>query len=418
MSGAVERYHKEQERLRAEQEGSEDDVSITAPVEPEVNPKVYRDVEPLLYRGFLTLPAEINGVPFVFKSLNHHEFDLLRFFGSFERPTPEFWGMFLAYGVFVVGGVNVLPERERWTSKLADLFNGLPSDAMTRMIAYLSEVNRRASVATHLTEAYAMEVTSRYRWVQLKGLDPTSVAVTGIDGTQRLGLNIAQQVWRAVNSIEDLNEANERDWENTKFMGSCFAGKGMQKVYNQDARRRRQEREDRMTRKDKILRQWVLGEDIQDGVVTGPGYVMSVPRTVEELTTQLEKDIRGEKDWHDHVVEEHEARIRARHAEQRQQLEHARLESAQQTPEWGVFGGGSLDQTFSSAEVEERIRRRKVQDAARVQPDDEAAEKTSRVLDRWYSDDVTSQASTTNRDPSTAVQILPPRELAVPFRRK
>lgn len=424
MGDALQEYDSEQHRLHAQYEGEEDETSITAPVEPEVNPEVYKDVEPLLYRGFLTLPAEINGVPFVFKSLNYHEFELLKFYGNFDRPTPEFWGTFLAHGVFVVGGVNILPERERWITKLTELFNGLPSDAMSRMIRHLSEVNRRASVAIYLTEAYAMETMSRYRWLQLKGLDLTSVSVTGIDGTQRLGLNTAQQVWRAINSIEDRNEAYERDWEHAKFVGSCFAGKGIQKVYNQDARRRRQEREDRMSRKDKVLRQWVLGEDVQDGVVSGPGVVMSVSRSVEELTVQLEKDIRGEKDWHDRVVEEHEARIRAGHIERRQQLEQVTRDSLERLPERGVVGGGTLDQTFSIAEVEERVRRRKqimAQEVARMQvgPDPEAEEKTTRFMDRWWSEDqVSSQVSTTDRDTSAAVPIPPPRPSTTPFRRK
>jgi hypothetical protein len=423
MGDALEEYDREQARLKAEYDGAEDEMSITAPVEPEVNPEVYKDVEPMLYRGFLTLPAEINGVPFVFKSLNHHEFALLKFYGSFDRPTPEFWGTFLAHAVFVVGGVNILPERDRWVSKLAELFNGLPSDATARMVRYLSEVNRRASVAIHLTEAYAMETMSRYRWLQLRGLDLTSVSVTGIDGTQRLGLNTAQQVWVAINGIEDRNEGYERDWEHAKFVGSCFAGKGIQKVYNQDARRRRQEREDRMSRKDKVLRQWVLGEEVKDGIVTGPGVVMSVSRSVEELTVQLEKDIRGEKDWHDRVVEEHEARIRAGHIERRQQLEQVTRDSLERLPERGVVGGGTLDQTFSIAEVEERIRRRKqitAQEVARMQlQDPEAEEKNSRFMDRWWgNEEVTSQVSTTDRDPSAAVQIPTPRTPTTPFRRK
>lgn len=422
MATTAESYEAEQQRLKAELEG-EDDVSITAPVEPEVNPEVYKDVEPLLFRGFLTLSAEINGVSFVFKSLNHHEFDLLRFYGSLERQnSQEAWGTFLAYGVFIVGGVNILPERERWLSRLADLFNGFPSDAVSRMVRYLSEVNRRAAVAVYLTEAYAMETISRYRWLQLSGTDLTSVAATGIDGTQRLGMNTAQQVWRAINVIEDRNERYEREWEHAKFVGSCFAGKGIQKVYNQDTRRRRQEREDRMTRKDKVLRQWVLGETPQDGVIKGPGFVMSVPRTVEELTVQLEKDIRGEKDWHDRVVEEHEGRIRAGHAERRNLLEQARSASLHKFPERGVVSGERSEQTYTRGEMEALLRRRKqlmAQEVARMQVNPGLDDKTTNFVDRWWGDrDPSSEFATTERDPSAAAPIPVPRVPSTPFRRK
>jgi hypothetical protein len=263
------------------------------------------------------------------------------------------------------------------------------------MVRTLGEINRRASVAVHVTEAYALEVQSRYRWLQLKGMDLTSVAATGCDGTQRLGMNTAQQVWRAFNNIEDRNEGWEREWEHAKFVGSCFAGKGIQKVYSQDSRRRRQDREDRMTRKDKVLRQWVLGEDVQDGVVKGPGTVMMVPRTVEELTTQLEKDIRGEKDWHDKVVEEHEQRVKAAYAQRREQLEQATRDNVAGFPERGVLGGRSAE-SFSPAEVEERVRRRKqlmAQEVARMQVDD-GQERRERFMDRWVeSDEFSSQVT-------------------------
>lgn len=379
----------------------DEDLSITAPVEPEVNPEVYRDVDPMLFRGFLTAYARVNDIPFVFKSLNHHEFELLRFSGCFDgAPDVNSWATLLAYCVFMIDGVNILPERDRWLSKLREIFTALPTEATARVIRHISEVNRRASTAVYLTEAYAMETISRYRWLQLKRLDLSSVAVTGVNGTQWLGLNTAQLVWRAVNHIEDRNEAIERDWEHAKFVGSCMAGKGIAKVYNQDARRRRQEREERMTRKDKILRKWVLGEEVQDGVVQGPGVIMAVPRTVEELTTQLERDIRGEKDWHDRVVEEHEARVRAGYAERREQLERVAQESLERAPERGVFGGGDLQQGYSPAEIDELVRRRKqilAQEVARMQVDPGLDDKTERFVNRWFGGDC-SEAQAINRD--------------------
>ena len=418
----LQKYKQEQAQLRAEHEGEGDDVSITTPVEPEVNPAIYKDVEPLLFRGFLTAHAEVNGISFVFKSLNHHEFDLLKFSGGFDGEFSQAaWGTFLAYCVFMIDGVNILPERERWLSKVRQIFTSLPIDAMARIIRHIGEVNRRATAAVYLTEAYAMETTSRYRWLQVKGLDLSSISVTGIDGTQRLGLNTGQYVWRAINNIEDRNEEHERDWEHAKFIGSCFAGKGLQKVYNQDIRRRREEREDRMTRKDKILRKWVLGEDVTDGVVAGPGFALAVPRTVEELTTQLENDIRGEKDWHDRVVEDHEARVKAAVVERREQIERATQESLERFPDRGVFGGGAMDRTFSPAEIDEQVRRRKqilAQEVARMQVDGGPDEKTNRFVDRWWGNEVSSQVSTTDRDPNEAVSLPPQREPTTPFRRK
>jgi len=132
------------------------------PESAEVNPEVYGDVERILFRGFLTVAGEINGVPFVFKSLNHHEFELLRMTGGMYETvgdTPDsFWNRFLAYGVLMVDGANVLSDRERWIPEITTTFGTLPAAAKARVIRYLSEINRRASDAITLTEAYSMEI--------------------------------------------------------------------------------------------------------------------------------------------------------------------------------------------------------------------------------------------------------------------
>src|ERR1700743_2516469 len=79
-------------------------IKIPPPKDPEVNPEVYKDVIPLLMRGFLTQPAEIGDVPFLFKSLNHHEMEMVRLMGGYREDRPasnRFWDTFLAYGVFM-----------------------------------------------------------------------------------------------------------------------------------------------------------------------------------------------------------------------------------------------------------------------------------------------------------------------------
>jgi len=427
MTDAARNYELEQGRLKSEYDGKpKEDIRVTPPQAPEVNPEVYKDVEPLLFRGFLTVAAEINNVYFVFKSVNHHEFDLLRFAGLLKEQEREdsshrFWDIFLAYEVFMVDGVNVLADRDQWIPKIADTFSELPKQGKAKIIRHVSEINRRASSATILTEAYATESASRYRWMQLKGLDLTSTAVTGVVGTQALGLNWAQQVWRALNLAEDRNEQHERDWENAKFIGSCFAGKGLSKVYSQDTDRRNKEKEERISRKDKLLREIVLGEKVPEKSAVLPGAVVTVPRSVEELADQLEKDLRGDQDWHDKVVEEHEKRIQNQYrARQRQQQEAAKAH-AEQFGNKNVVGSSEIH-GLSPQEVEERIRRTKqieAQNAARMQvhPMDE---KTDAFLDKWgvKGPEISTEIATTDRDTSEAIP-LPRRQTppGKPFRK-
>lgn len=316
MADDTARYEAEQSALA---EGAETP-AFQIPVPPEVNPEVYRDVVPLVHRGFLSQASSINGVPIVWKSLNQHEFDMIRLLTS-GSPKAEgnFWEMFLTYSVLALGGSNILPQRDRWFGEIRGMVRELPRDGRQAIIRALSELNRKASMATVLVEAYIMESSSRLRWLQTRGLDPSSVAVTGFPGTEQLGLCWAQLTWRALNQVEDQNNDAERDWENAKFVGACFAGKGVQKIYNQDTDRRRKEVEDRTARRDKLLRYVFEGVSITSDT-TRNGQVVAMARTVEEMADQLSRDLRGEKDWHDQVVAAHEEQLRQRLRMREEQL--------------------------------------------------------------------------------------------------
>lgn len=311
MPSVAQSYEAEQQNLHRQHDGAVDDedLNIEIPRAPEVNPEVYRDVEPLLFRGFLHVPAEINGIPFVFKSLNHHEFELLNFYTGTEtkKGLRKYYSLFLAYGVFMVDGVNVLTDRNQYLPELSETFKQFDENLRSRIVRHMSEVNRRANRAVILSEAYAMENSSRLRWAQMQGIDLTSTAITGIEGTSAVGMNWGQLTWRALNHYEDVRDQAERDWENAKFVASAMAGKGMSKIHSHDKQRRKKEVEDRLERKDKILRFAVLGEPLDKSKGSAP---IQVARTVEELQDQLERDLRGEKDWHDEVVEAHEMRVR------------------------------------------------------------------------------------------------------------
>jgi hypothetical protein len=302
-------YEEEQEQLHREAEGLKD-FHIEVPKAPEVDPVFYKDVESMLFRGFIVAHATIDGVRFTFKSLNQHEFSMLRFIVG-EATTNPFWDAFLAWGVFIVNGVNILADRERHLPEVEATFSAMPRTARDRIIRHLSELNRRASVAVTMAEPYATENHSRYRWAQLRGMDLTHPCVTGIPGTERLGMNWAQLVWRSINYFEDQRDASERDWENAKFVGACMAGKGIQKVYHRD--------EERLSRKDAVLRHALLGEDIQQDIQKY-GVPLTIARTDEELIEQVEKSLRGEKDFHDLVVEAHDRFTKERALEQKRAL--------------------------------------------------------------------------------------------------
>lgn len=389
---AQRRYEAEQAALRRKYDGGgsdDDDLHIEAPkAVAEVNPEIFKDVEPLLFRGFVYAAAEINGVNFVFKSLNRYELELLGLMGALRdamthKALQRHYNLFLAYGVLCVDGNNVLGAREEAFPDLVSFFEGLGEKARRKVIYHLSEINRRATRAVILTEAYCLEPMSRLRWAQYRGLDLMTPAVTGWAGTETLGMNWGQLTWRALNHLEDMREQAEREWENAKFVASAMAGKGMNRVHSQDKRRREKEKTDRQERRDRILRFALFNESPETG---GPGKAaMKVARTVEELAEQLEKDLKGEKDWHDMVVDEYEQRVRTQRESRVQQIRQRFAEHQQEYGGRQVVGGTDFA-GLSKEEVQYRISRRRQIAAQRLAQGHALPEhdpKVAAFLDKW-----------------------------------
>jgi len=411
-------YTEDQAGLRRQgdtssDDGDGDDLHITIPQGlPEVNPDVYRDIDPLLFKGFVHTQANINDVQFVFKSLNQHEFEMLRLMQpdiSSRKEINKFQALFLAYGVFMVDGINILIDRDRHVPDLADFFANLGISASNKVVRHLSEINRRANRATILTEAFCMEPASRLRWAHLRGLDLTIAACTGLSGTQTLGMNWSQLTWRALNYYDDMKETAEREWENSKFVASSMAGKGMSQVHSQDKRRREREREDKLERRDKILRFALLGESMDQANTTAP---MQVARTVEELSTQLERDLKGEKDWHDLVVDSHERRVTDEKDQRVQHLRELQQGFDEQYGPQRVAGESSL-QGMTAEEVRFQIERRRQLTAQRLasQSHPELMDpKQAEFAEKWCS------ISKTTRDPAQVPMSAPDRKPGIPFR--
>jgi hypothetical protein len=326
------------------------------------------------------------------------------------KAVQKFHALFLAYGVFMVDGVNILADRERHLTDLATFFENMEAGASAKVIRQMSEINRRANRAVVLTEAYSMELISRLRWAQFGAVDLTNTSVTGVQGTQTLGLNWGQLTWRAMNYYEDLKETAEREWENAKFVASAMAGKGMSRIHSQDKRRRDKDREERLERRDRILRFALLGESMD--TETNKGAPIRVARTVEELANQLERDLKGEKDWHDLVVEAHERRASEDRERREQHIRELQQGFEDQYGPRQLVGQTSM-QGLSAEEVKFQIQRRRQLTAQRLaqQVNPELSDpKMAEFSDKWNS------VSRTSRDPSQVPMVATSgRVPGVPF---
>lgn len=362
MTTSQERYEAEQAALRqqygeGDQGSGSDSEDSFVYAEPQVNPEVWRDMDALLFRGFVYQAAQIGDISFVFKSLNQHELERLLLVTKLLPPvqaSKQQYNLLLALGVWLIDGVNALVDREQNLKELRTLFSSLPRPAVNKVVQCLSELNRRANRATMLTEAYSSEQASRFRWLQLKGLDLGGTSVTGVEGTAALGMNWGQLAWCALNRLEDQRQEAEASWETAKFIASAMAGsKAISKVNSQDKARRKGELEDRRARKDQILRQALFGEK---AAKEAAGPVVQVARTVEELAEQMERDLRGEKDWHDQVIDAYQQQI---NETERVRTEKMREIQKMHEMEGGLVGASDF-RGLSREEVERILLERRV----------------------------------------------------------
>jgi hypothetical protein len=84
--------------------------------------------------------------------------------------------------------------------------------------------------------------------------------------------------------------------------------------------------------------------------------------SVEELMSELEQSLRGEKDWHDKVVENYETSVRKEHEEKQKRAKFLAEANRPNTPDYDSSLG--VRRVFSFQEAEEALRnRRRLNDA-------------------------------------------------------
>lgn len=288
----------------------------------DVNDEVWKDLEEYLFTGFLVSQAQLLGQDFVFKTLNHQEVKNIWYLRRSSKSEEMFKAMFIAYSIFVANGTNVLYDRPEHVGKLVELILKVPVGYQDKIVDNLNSLNKRANRLYPLVEVYVHESRSRYKWLFLKKLPLHSVEATGIPGTVELGMNYCQQSWTALNEVLDKKETTEIDWNHAKFIGSCFAGKGMASIDEQDKARRNREKQELDELKMKVLNEYMNSSrgkvsEMNESTVSLPDGRRAVvegrfkAESVEELADQLSSALSGEKDHHDKVVEEHFRKAKA-----------------------------------------------------------------------------------------------------------
>lgn len=291
-----------------------------------VEAEVWQELEEYLFNGFLTTFSRVHGRTFVFKTLNHNEVRNLDFFRPMKKSPPEiksaFRASFIAHSIFHIDGENTLFERPKHIRRLVEVVSKIDPKILEDIIGNLGILNEKINYLSPLLEVYVNENRSRLRWLQIKGTPVHSPLATGIAGTDELGMNYVQQMWVALNHLQDARELMEAEWTNAKFIGSCFNSKGVRSVDEKDRAKREQEKQKREERKMKVLYAYLNrsagGDDAPPEQVLMPDGRMAkvekrfIADSAEELAEQLSAALSGEKDFHDMIVEQQQKKNVAR----------------------------------------------------------------------------------------------------------
>ena len=300
----------------------------------------YDDLEKLLYRGFLTSPVKIGGLRLVLKSLNAQEFDLVQ-----DRldsvPDYMYDGYMLAASTYMAAGVNNLVLGEERIHVLSDAFRWLPLKVRRVLLSVIRGLNAKAAAALKYLESYLYESGSRQQWLVRRGTPLCSSSLTGIPGTDTLGLNGAQMTWQTFNLLEDDRVSDDRRWDTMAFVASASDPKGVRKVISMVNSRRKHEEE----RREKVR---------LTGSSEEPDQIMIRADTVEDLQEQMRKWVQGEEDFHDQIITAYKNQIRSQFQAQAEKRQQALL-GGDEAGVWGDESSAVSAQGFTPDEVARHV---------------------------------------------------------------
>ena len=271
----------------------------------------YKDLEDLLYLGFIPHKARICGVDFVFKTVSELEYrktSLMSGVAGDPLYNFKFHHNYLYHSLYMVNGVNILDKRDELYSELIDISKSFPSSLIKQIFDILDKLAARLNKCVGLVEAYSYESISRYNWLGKRNTILNSYMHTGIKGTESLGLNQFQKYWSVLNIREDEKEAFDDNYSLAKFVASFTDPKSVRKMDAQD----KAKKEEEVKKRERVK---LIGSEEEEKL-----RHLDPTASREGIVTELEKQMRGEKDAHDKAIEDHERRLRANMLRQMQEL--------------------------------------------------------------------------------------------------
>ena len=270
---------------------------------------IYKDLESLLFGGFLTHSFVYNGTPYIFKSLTESEFEYINLKYFFVKDPELKFKYFMAVSILEIDQENLLPFRheKEFMESILSLIKTWPPEffiGITKVMDYFTERN---VYSNKILEAYSYTDDSRMKWAAHKYMFLNDPKVTGYPGTDIFPLSSTQQSWIYINTIEDLRIHFEMSHDMARLSGSASNPEGMKKVSQDETQRRNQLK--------------MYREQIKNQAGYGGSANYKYVESDQELVEKLWRMQRGEEDEHDKIVANYEKNIKQSILEEKRRRE-------------------------------------------------------------------------------------------------
>ena len=284
----------------------------------------YSQLEDLLFRGFLTERISVEGYPLILKTLNESEKRMIldHTGGAGKNGNSSYFAYALAYSTYMVNGVNILPMRPNIIHQLVDVYGNTNRAALTKMFIKAKTLNETASELLAQVKPYSYGFESEQMWQTTQNLPLTSTSISGVNGTEQIGLNYHQKIWLYLQRMIEIEDQFNRDYDLFAFVASATNPKGTKKAIKKHDKQR-QEREEE--------RDQIYEAQNNNPLKERAGQLWVSNESEKDLIEELERSLDGQKDFHDQVVEAYERRAAEGFKKKKQQWEEKRKQKRQET---------------------------------------------------------------------------------------
>lgn len=268
----------------------------------------YADLKNLIVNGFLSHRIRLGDSILVVRNLTSTDnFYLQNVAYDLNDVGWMLWTV--SRSVWMIDGMTLLGEKNS-AFHVYQQIKGIPKAVLERIFFSILKLTHKANKQYEKVEAYSYEESSRLLWQQSRGFGIPSDKLSGIIGSENLGMNLAQKLWISFNSFEDRRALERSQWANAKFIASAQVPKAIEKIN----KREEQAVEQEVNRRKKFLDLFfykqigIISED--DGMTLLSSKLVKSASTPEELEEEMRQWVSGEHDEHDKIVLAYKMKIK------------------------------------------------------------------------------------------------------------